>query len=221
MHLKKPGFTYSACGPFTKNKERIEKFMQTGNTDFIYKNELDKACFQHDMAYVKSKDLAKRTQLDKGLRDKASKIASDPKYDAYQRGLASIVYNFFDKKCSGSGVGVLLTNKSATESNHQLANEFRRQMIKTFQKRKVYSSFRDNSWGVNLADMQWLSKYNKEIKYLFCAIDLFSKHAWVVPLKNKRGMTIVKLKLEDANRVKYGLINVVNFTITLLRSFCK
>ena len=62
MHLKQLGFTCSACGPFTKNKERIEKFMQTGNTNFIYKNELDKACFQHDMAYGKSKDLAKRTQ---------------------------------------------------------------------------------------------------------------------------------------------------------------
>ena len=78
MHLKQPGFTYSACGPFTKNKERIEKFMQTGNTDFIYRNELDKACFQHDMAYGKSKDLAKGTQSDKVLRDKAFKIASDP-----------------------------------------------------------------------------------------------------------------------------------------------
>ena len=89
MHLKQLGFTYSACGPFTKNKERIEKFMQTGNTDFIYKNELDKACFQHDMAYGKSKDLVKRTQSDKVLRDKAFKIASDPKYDDYQRGLAA------------------------------------------------------------------------------------------------------------------------------------
>ena len=69
MHLKQPGFTYSACGLFTKNKERIEKFMQTGNTDFIYKNELDKACFQHDIAYEKSKDLAKTTQSDKVLRD--------------------------------------------------------------------------------------------------------------------------------------------------------
>ena len=65
MHLKQPGFTYSACGPFTKNKERIEKFMQTGNTDFIYRNELDKACFQHDMAYGKSKDLAKRVNQTK------------------------------------------------------------------------------------------------------------------------------------------------------------
>ena len=65
--------------------------MQTGNKDFIYKNELDKACFQHDMAYVKSKDLEKRTQSDKALRDKAFNIASDPKYDGYQRGLASMV----------------------------------------------------------------------------------------------------------------------------------
>ena len=72
-----PEFTYSACGPFTRKKERIEKFMQTGNTDFIYRNELDKACFEHDMAYGKSKDLAKRTQSDKVLRDKAFRIASD------------------------------------------------------------------------------------------------------------------------------------------------
>ena len=124
IHLKQPGFTYSACGPFTKNKERIEKFMQTGNTDFIYRNELDKACFQHNMAYGKSKDLAKRTQSDKFLRDKAFKIANDPKYDNYQRGLASMVYKFFDKKSSRSGVGTSLTNKSATKPNYQLANEF-------------------------------------------------------------------------------------------------
>ena len=65
IHLKQPGYTYSACGPSTKNKERIEKFVQTGNTDFIYKNELDKACFQHDLACGKSKDLIKRTQSDK------------------------------------------------------------------------------------------------------------------------------------------------------------
>ena len=83
MHLKQPGFTCSACGPFTKKKARIEKFMQTGNTNFICKNELDKSCFQHNMAYSKSKDLAKRTQSDKVLRDKAFKIASDPEYDGY------------------------------------------------------------------------------------------------------------------------------------------
>ena len=79
MHLKQLGFTYSTCGPFTKNKERIEKFLQTGNTNFIYKNELDKACFQNDMAYGKTKDLVNRTQSDKVLKDKAFKIASDQK----------------------------------------------------------------------------------------------------------------------------------------------
>ena len=104
IHLKQPGFTYSASGPFTKNKERIEKFMQTGNTDFIYKNELGKACFQHDIAYGKSKDLIKRTQSDKFLKDKAFEIASNPKYDGYQKGLASMVYKFFDKKSKGSGI---------------------------------------------------------------------------------------------------------------------
>ena len=107
MHLKQPGFTYSACGPFTKNKKRIEKFMQTGNTDFIYKIELDKACFQHDMAYGESKDLAKRTQSDKVLSDKIFKIASNPKYDGYQRGLASMAYKFFDKNL----VEVVLLNQ--------------------------------------------------------------------------------------------------------------
>ena len=94
MHLRQPGFTYSACGPFTKNKKRIEKFMQAGNTEFVYKNELDEACFQHDMAYGKSKDLVKRTQSDKVLRDKVFKIASHLKYDGYQRGLASVVNIF-------------------------------------------------------------------------------------------------------------------------------
>ena len=125
MHLRQPGFTYSACGPFTKNKERIQKFMQTGNTDFIHKNELDKACFQHDMAYGKSKDLVKRTQSDKVLRNKAFKIASYPKYDGYQRGVASMVYRFFDKKSKGSGI---ITN----EFNYQLANELHKPNIKNF-----------------------------------------------------------------------------------------
>ena len=69
LHLKQPGITCSACGSFSKNKERIEKFIQSGNTDFVYKSKLGKACFQHDMAYGKSKDLAKRTKSDKFLRD--------------------------------------------------------------------------------------------------------------------------------------------------------
>ena len=121
MHLKKLGFTYSAFGPFTKNKERIEKFMQAGNTDFIYRNELDKACFEHDMA--------KWTQSGNVFRDKAFKIVSDPKYDGYQRGLASMVYKFFDKKSSGSGI--------ANEPNYQLANELHKPINTKFKKGKV------------------------------------------------------------------------------------
>ena len=143
IHLKQPGFTYSTCGPFTKNKERIGKFMQAGNTDFTYKNELDKACFQHDMAYRKTKDLAKRTQSHKALRDKVFKIASNPKYDGYQRGSAWMVYKFFDKMSSGSGVDA--------EQNYQLASELHRKIIRKCKRRKVYSSFRDNIWGVALA----------------------------------------------------------------------
>ena len=104
MHLKQPGLTYIACGPFTQNKETIEQFMQTGNTDFIYKNELDKACFQHDVAYGNTKDLVKRTQSDKVLKNEAFKIGSDPKYDGYQRGLASMVHKFIDKKSKRSGI---------------------------------------------------------------------------------------------------------------------
>ena len=98
MHLRQPGFTYSACGPFTKNKERIQKFKETGDTSYISKNELDKAFFQHDMAYQDFKDLAKETAADKVLRNKAFKIASDQTYDGYQTRLASVVYKFFDKK---------------------------------------------------------------------------------------------------------------------------
>ena len=75
MHLKQPGFTYSFCGPFTRNKERIQKFKQSGDTNYIYKNELDMACFQHDMAYGGFKDLAERTASDKVLKDKAFNIA--------------------------------------------------------------------------------------------------------------------------------------------------
>ena len=95
MHLKQPGFTYNACGPFTKNKETIQKFKETGDTNYIYKNELDKACFQHDMAYGDFKDLARRTASDKVLRYKAFNIAKSPKYGRYQRGLALLWFTNF------------------------------------------------------------------------------------------------------------------------------
>ena len=144
MHLKQPGFTYSACGPFTKNIERIEKFMQTGNTIFIYRNELDKTCCQHDMAYGKSKNLIKRTQSDKVLKDKSFKIANNPNYNGYQRGLASMVYKFFDKK--SASLDKSKRSGIINEPNYQLTNELHKPIIRKLKKRKVYSSFKDNIW---------------------------------------------------------------------------
>ena len=94
IHLRQPQFVYSACGPFTRQKERIKKFKRTGDTRYIYRNELDKACFQHDSAYADHKDLINRTEADKVLRDKAYDIASNSEYDGYQRGLSSMVYKF-------------------------------------------------------------------------------------------------------------------------------
>ena len=129
-------FPGSACGLFTKNKQRIQKFMQTEDTNYIYKNKLDKACFQHDMAYGKYKDLDKKTQSDKVLKDKAFEIANNPKYDGYQRGLASIVYKVFDKKSKVTGI------KNEIKENQQLANELHKPTIRKLQKRKVYSSFK-------------------------------------------------------------------------------
>ena len=108
--------------------------MQTGNTDFVYRNELDKACFQHNVAYGKSKDLTRRTQSDKALKDKAFESGSNQKYYGYQGGLVSMVYKFFDKTSSGSGVDA--------ELNYQLPNKLHRQIIRKFKRRKVYSSFR-------------------------------------------------------------------------------
>ena len=136
-----------------------------------------------NMAYGKYKDLIKRPQSDKVLRAKAFEIASNPNYDAYQRGLASMVYKFCDKKSTGSGVNFML--------NQKFANELPKPIIRIFKRRNVYSFFKDNIWGVDFADMQLISKYNKGIRYLLCAIDLFSKYAWVVPLKDKKGIILL------------------------------
>ena len=117
-------------------KERIQKFKVTGDTNYIYKNELDKACFQHDMAYGDFKDLAKRTSSHKVLRNKAFNIAKNPKCNRYQRGLASMVYKFFDKKTEGSGINMNANNEKLTEELHK-------PMVRKFKKRTVYSRFKD------------------------------------------------------------------------------
>ena len=148
MHLKQPGFTYSACGLFTKNKERIQKIKETGDTSCIYKNELDKACFQHDTADEDFKDLARIIVSDKFLRDKAFNIAKNLKYDGYQRELASMVYKFFNKKSKESGVNINV------KPSEQLPEELHKPVIRKFKRRTVYSVSKDNIWGAYLADMQ-------------------------------------------------------------------
>ena len=198
IHLRQPRFTYSVCGPFTENKQRIQKFKETGDTIYIYKNELGKACFQHDMAYGDFKDLKRRTFSDNVLRDKAFNIAKNPKYDGYQRGLASVVCKCFDKKPKGSGVA-----NNEIKEKFQLPEELHKPIIRNFEKRTVYSGFKDNIWGLDLADMKSLSKYNKGFKYLLRTIDLFSKYTWVIPIKDKKSVSIVDAfqKIwDDSNR---------------------
>ena len=132
MHLKQPRFTYSTCGPITRNKQRIQKFMQTGDKNYIYRNELDKACFQHDVVYDKYKDIQRRTQSDKVLKDKSFEIVNDPKYDGYQRGLASMVYKFFDKKRKE-----LVLKMKLKKINNQLMN-FVSQVLGSLKNKSVF-----------------------------------------------------------------------------------
>ena len=151
------------------------------------------------MAYADFKDLTRRTPSDKVLRDKTIDIAKNPKYDGCQRGLASMVYNLFDKRSSGSGVA-----NNEIKQNLELAEELHKPIIRNFKKRRVYSEFNYNIWAADLADMQLISKLNKGFRFLFCVIDIFSKYAWVVPLKDKKGVSIVNAsqKILDKSRRK-------------------
>ena len=173
MHFWDPKVkNYSACGLFTRDQQKINEFMKDGRLSHIAKNRLDAACFQHDSAYAKYKDRLNRKQSDIVLKSKALEIATDPRVNAYQRGLASMVYKFFNERTKGSGI-----------ENKILAEELHKPIIKKFKRRKVYSSFKNNIWDVDLADMTLISKFNKGMKYLLCVIDLFSRHAWIISLK--------------------------------------
>ena len=130
------------------------------------------------------KDLTKRTTSDKVLRDKTFNIAKNSKYDGYQRGIACMVYKFFDKKSKDGGVNI------EVKHNEQLANELHKPIIRNIEKRTVYSGFRDLA---HLADMQLISKFNKGLRFLLFFIDVFSKYAWVVPLKNKKVLVLLML----------------------------
>ena len=154
----------------------------------MYRNELDKVCFTHDAAYSESKDLAKRTISDKILKDSAYEIARNRNYDGYQRALASILNKFFDKK-TGWGISV----------NEQLAEELHKPVIKKFKRRKVYARFKENIWVTDLAEMGSLSSKNKKVKYLLCAIDVFTKYAWVKFLKDKIGKKVLNAFIEIVN----------------------
>ena len=140
MHLRRPWFTYSACGPFTKNNERIQKLKKTGDLWYIYQNKLDNSCFQHDLTYGDFKNLTR--WADEISCDKVFNIAKKPKYDGYQRRLASLVYNFFDKKFSGSGI------KNEMISHKNSVGELHKPSIRKFNKRKVQSNFYRQYLGI-------------------------------------------------------------------------
>ena len=129
------------------------------------------------------------------MRDKAFNIPENQKYYGYQHRLPSIVYKFFYKKTSGSGI------KNENISNKELAKELHKPIIRKFKKRKVHSPFVVNIWCANLSDMQSMRKFNKEIHFLLCAIDIFSKHAWIIPLIDKRGIIITKAFYRKPNKI--------------------
>ena len=160
LHLKQPGFTYSACGSFTKHHESIQKFRKTGDLKSLYRNELDKAFFAHDAAYSDSKDLAQKTISDKVLKDKVYETPRNCRCDGYQRALASVIYKFFDNK-----------TRSRVSVNKQLSKELHKPVIKNFKRRKVYARFKDNIWASDLAEMESLSSKNETVKYLLCVMD--------------------------------------------------
>ena len=139
IHLKQPRLMYSSCGLFIRNKERTKKFKGTGDSRYIYQNQLDKACFQYDMAHGDFKDLNRRTTADKVFRDKAFNISKNQKYDGYQCEIASMVFKFFDKKTFRGTV------ENKIKSNNELAEKLLKPIIRKFEKRKVHSPFIDNT----------------------------------------------------------------------------
>ena len=161
------------------------------------------------MAYGDFKDLAKRTAADKVFRNKEFNIARDPKYDGYQKELASMVYKFFDKKTARSGIKSTPQNKRPLDlAMQQSAENFHKAIIRKFKKRKVYSTFKDNIWCADLANMQLISKF--KFRFLLCVIDIFSKYAWVVPLKDKKGAKFLLMNFKEfyknliENKIRYG-----------------
>ena len=154
--------------------KKTKKIQETEDLRYIYQNESDKACFQHDMAYGDFKDLHRRTFADKFLCDKAFDIAKDPKYDGYHRELASMVYKFFNKKTSGSSIKKNISNK-------ELAEELHKSIIRIFNKKSTPIVYR-YICSADPADMQLISKFNKGIRF-----------SWVISLKDKKELQLLIL----------------------------
>ena len=178
FRLKQLAFTQSPCGPFTKNRERIQEFRETGNLKHLYRN-----AHAHDAIYSDSKDLVKITISDKILKDKADEIAKNCEHNGCQRALASMAYKFYDKKV-GSRIIV----------KEQLAKELHKRLIKKF-----YTRFKDNIWVAVLTEMELLFPNNKNVRYSLCFIDVFTRHAWVKPLKGKKSKTVLNPFIEIVN----------------------
>ena len=165
-NLRQPGFVYGAFGAFSKNQERIQKSKETGNVQYIYQNELHKACFWLDILYRDFKDLTRRIVSDNKLRNKSFNIAKNLKYNEYQWGLVSSVYNFFNLK------SISLADKDENISTKDLTEKLHNLIIWKLQKRKVHSTFMENIWGTDLSDMQLISKSNKRIRFLLLLLIL-------------------------------------------------
>ena len=153
-------------------------------------------------------DFLRGITSDKVLHDKAFTIAKNPKYDKYQRGLVSVIYNVFDKKSSNIHKGKIINYKNQRPLD--VAEELHQPIIRKFEKRKVCSSYKDDILGADLADMQLRSKRNTEFQFLLCAINIYSKYAWVVLLKDKKAITITNTlqKFLDEPNCKANKIRV-------------
>ena len=181
VHLYDPVVgKYSACGPGTKHKDRIEKYIQTGDTSHIFKNELDKHCFYHDSVYEKHKDVPNRQVADKKLMDGAFQIASDESKNGYERMLASMIYKFFDKKIQmGQGV-----------KEDILADELHKPIRHNFTRRRVNVYKPNDILAVDLVDM--VNNRDEGYRYILTAQDIFTKYSFAIPLKTKKAEELIK-----------------------------
>ena len=222
MHLWDPIIgKYSAAGPGTKHKERLDKYMRTGDTRHIFMNELDKACFYHDAAYSKHRDVGNRQIADRKLMDACREIANDTKIDGYQRSLATAIHKFFEKKIQ-MGQGLKRADRvmlkkiyyDPAQGFSSIAELSRRTGIKPadaldwLQEQETYTKHKphkgkhqtrrvmvrgiDAQWQGDLVDMRSMAGINKNTNYILTVVDCFSKYAWAAPIKKKTGSEITK-----------------------------